>query len=134
MPEYRTSGAFLDEQPSPHILSVAPAIPSSRDPRWQAPGRASLVPAHAGHRNQLEGVFPWRRKDQPTDPLPSKSSFSACNARPVHTDGKVEDRRGSLGPMANAPFPIPAHQTERADFRHSAFRLASTQGPRWSAA
>ena len=25
-------------------------------------------------------------------------------------------------------------QTERADFRHSAFRLASTQGPRWSAA
>ena len=25
--------------------------------------------------------------------------------------GRVEDRRGSLGPMANAPFPIPAHRT-----------------------
>jgi hypothetical protein len=24
--------------------------------------------------------------------------------------GKVEDGRGSLGPMASAPFPIPAHQ------------------------
>jgi len=31
-------------------------------------------------------------------------------------------------------FPIPAHQTERADFRHAAFRSASPQGPRWSAA
>jgi hypothetical protein len=27
--------------------------------------------------------------------------------------------------MANTPFPIPAHQTERADLRHSAFRLVS---------
>jgi hypothetical protein len=42
--------------------------------------------------------------------------------------GRVEDGRGSLGPMANAPFPIPAHQTGRADFRHPAFRLASPQG------
>ena len=39
--------------------------------------------------------------------------------------GRVEDGRGSLGPLANAPFPIPAHQTGRADFRHPAFRLAS---------
>ena len=45
-------------------------------------------------------------------------------------NGRVEDGRGSLGPMANAPFPIPAHQTERADFRHSAFRLASPKGTR----
>src|SRR4051794_1495625 len=29
--------------------------------------------------------------------------------------------------MANAPFPIPAHQTGRADFRHPAFRPASPQ-------
>jgi hypothetical protein len=28
--------------------------------------------------------------------------------------GRVEDGRGSLGPMANAPFPIPAHRTGRA--------------------
>jgi hypothetical protein len=32
--------------------------------------------------------------------------------------------------MAIAPFPIPAHQTGRADFRHPAFRLASPQGTR----
>src|SRR5450432_1535913 len=44
--------------------------------------------------------------------------------------GRVEDGRGSLGPMANAPFPIPAHQTGRADFRHPAFRPASPCGPR----
>src|SRR5260370_38534835 len=44
--------------------------------------------------------------------------------------GRVEDGRGSLGPMANAPFPIPAHQTGRADFRHPAFRLASPRDTR----
>ena len=56
------------------------------------------------------------------------------NPAGVGCKGRVEDGRGSLGPKANAPFPIPAHQTERADFRHSAFRLASPQDPRWSAA
>src|SRR5262249_21789848 len=47
--------------------------------------------------------------------------------------GRVEDGRGSLGPTAIAPFPIPAHQTGRADFRHPAFRLASPQGTRRAA-
>src|SRR6266481_5666549 len=32
--------------------------------------------------------------------------------------------------MANAPSPIPAHQTGRADFRHPAFRPASPQSTR----
>jgi len=27
------------------------------------------------------------------------------------SSGRVENGRGSLGPMANAPFPIPAHRT-----------------------
>ena len=44
--------------------------------------------------------------------------------------GKVEDGRGSSGPLAIAPFPIPVHQTGRADFRHPAFRLASPRGTR----
>src|SRR5215472_13417420 len=35
---------------------------------------------------------------------------------------------------SHSPFPIPAHQTECADFRQSAFRLAAPQGPRWSVA
>jgi ABC transporter substrate binding protein len=43
---------------------------------------------------------------------------------------RVEDGRGSLGPMASAPFPILAHRTGRADRRHPALRLASLQGPR----
>ena len=43
---------------------------------------------------------------------------------------RVEDGRGSLGPMANAPFPIPAHRTGRADFRHPALRPASSPGYR----
>jgi hypothetical protein len=39
----------------------------------------------------------------------------------------VESRMGAVawGPLAITPFPIPAHQTGRADFRHPAFRLAS---------
>src|SRR5690242_1489345 len=43
--------------------------------------------------------------------------------------GRVEDGRGSLGPMANAPFPISAHRTGRAELPHPALRLASPQGP-----
>src|SRR5258707_8961544 len=48
----------------------------------------------------------------------------------------VESRMGAVawGPLAIAPFPIPAHQTGRADFRHPAFRLASPQGTRRPAA
>jgi hypothetical protein len=34
------------------------------------------------------------------------------------------------GSLANAPSPIPAHQTGRADFRHPAFRLASPRDTR----
>jgi hypothetical protein len=43
--------------------------------------------------------------------------------------GRVEDGRGSLGPLANAPFPISAHRTVDPDFRSTALRLASPQGP-----
>ena len=50
--------------------------------------------------------------------------------RPMSVNGRVEDGRGSLGPMANAPFPIPAHQTGRADFRHpTGFTARPTTGP-----
>ena len=40
-------------------------------------------------------------------------------------ESRVEDGRGGLGPMANTPFPFPAHRTGRADFRHPALRLTS---------
>src|SRR5262249_6829311 len=41
---------------------------------------------------------------------------------------RVEDGHGGLGHMANAPFPILAHRTGRADLRHPALRLASARG------
>src|SRR6476660_10368701 len=53
----------------------------------------------------------------------------ALAAAPNVSDGRVEDGRGSLGPEASAPFPIPAHRTGHADLRHPALRLASPQGP-----
>src|SRR5215469_13575067 len=45
-------------------------------------------------------------------------------------DGRVEDGRGSWGPMAITPFPISAHRTGGPDFRSPALRLASPQGTR----
>ena len=43
--------------------------------------------------------------------------------------GGVEDRRGAR-PTGSRPFPIPAHQTGRADFPHPASRLASSPSTR----
>jgi len=40
----------------------------------------------------------------------------------------VELRKGAVARVA--PFPFPAHRTGRADFRHPALRLASSQGTR----
>jgi hypothetical protein len=45
-------------------------------------------------------------------------------------EGGVEERRGSLGPAGNAPSPLPARQTGRAQLRHPASRLASSSGTR----
>ncbi len=42
----------------------------------------------------------------------------------------VEKRRGGLGPVGITPFPLPAHQTGRADFPHPASRPASPQSTR----
>ena len=44
--------------------------------------------------------------------------------------GGVEERRGGLGPVSITPFPLPAHQTGRADFPHPASRPASPQSTR----
>ena len=48
----------------------------------------------------------------------------------INSHGECDRKRGSLGPLAIAPFPIPAHQTGRADFQHPVFRLASPRGTR----
>ena len=44
----------------------------------------------------------------------------------VNVFSRVEDGRGSLGHSATPPFPIPAHQTGRADFRPSGFPTSFT--------
>ena len=49
---------------------------------------------------------------------------------PFRGTRRVEDGRGGLSRAAIAPFPIPAHRTGRADFRHPALRLVSPRGPR----
>ena len=52
-----------------------------------------------------------------------------CN-RSKCRDGRVEDGRGGWRPEAITPFPVPAHRTGRADFRHPALRPASSRGIR----
>src|SRR3954467_9898436 len=48
----------------------------------------------------------------------------------------VESRTGAVAwaLCGNTPFPVPAHQTGRADFPHPAFRLVSPRGTRRRAA
>lgn len=59
----------------------------------------------------LDEVAEWQNR-----PLEALYPLEIC---------RVEDGRGGI-----APFPVPAHQTGRADFPHPAFRLASPQSPR----
>ena len=60
-------------------------------------------------------------------PYPRRARSSASRAL---SRGGVEERRGGLGPMGITPFPLPAHQTGRADFPHPASRPASPQSTR----
>ena len=62
-----------------------------------------------------------------------RCTFDDCpsgGSRRHVSDGRVEDGRGSWGPMAITPFPISAHRTGGPDFRSPALRLASPQGTR----
>jgi len=64
-------------------------------------------------------------------PQPSFLTLLASGWSPVYPcHGRVEDGRGSWGPMAITPFPISAHRTGGPDFRSPALRLASPQGTR----
>src|SRR5262249_47025588 len=105
----------------------AQAMSKGTDPRKQHQGdKGRSRPNRAGF---LAGIGSAHRAG--IKYIRKRTEIAQCK---VGSCGRDEDGRGSLGPKANAPFPIPAHQTERADFRHSAFRLASPQDPRWSAA
>src|SRR5712672_3093545 len=74
------------------------------------------------------------RQSRRVTPIP-KASAEAPFSDALDPDlrfwvGRVEDGRGSWGPMAITPFPISAHRTGGPDFRSPALRLASPQGTR----
>ncbi len=81
--------------------------------------RASIHPVTRTNR------LPATRSNRPVWVVPSSTS----DTRLLGARG-VEERRGGLGPMGITPFPLPAHQTGRADFPHPASRPASPQGTR----
>ena len=64
----------------------------------------------------------------PTSSAPT--GFNEAGAHTPRIGGGVEERRGGLGPVGITPFPLPAHQTGRADFPHPASRPASPQSTR----
>ena len=55
--------------------------------------------------------------------------MAKSRTRPVRMS-RVEDGRGGCALKNPAPFPVPAHQTGRADFQHPAFRLTLPYDPR----
>src|SRR6516162_918382 len=70
---------------------------------------------------------PWSpRWNLPVNP--SDRTFAPIDR--LFRGGRVEDGRGSWGPMAITPFPISAHRTGGPDFRSPALRLASPRGTR----
>jgi len=58
--------------------------------------------------------------------LSDRETRRNARERSAFPRSRVEDGRGGLSLLAIAPFPIPAHQTGRADFPHPAFRLDSS--------
>ena len=82
--------------------------------------RTNRLPATRSNR-QLSGWF--------LPPLVIRAFWAHCD--PARQEIRAfEERRGGLGPMGITPFPLPAHQTGRADFPHPASRPASPQGTR----
>src|SRR5215813_11329827 len=97
-----------------------------RPTRKIAPHLPFVIPAGIGSIGWIPalGTRGFRR------PLSDLSTDLPVRCHGSGRDGRVEDGRGSLGPIANAPFPIPAHRTGRAALPHPALRLASPRGTR----
>ncbi len=58
------------------------------------------------------------------------SGRRGCILSPYQANVESRMGAGALSIKLVVPFPIPAHQTRRADFPHRAFRPASSSGPR----
>ncbi len=106
-------------------------------PRSFAPSLSAYAPqAHDG-RGGGRTRKPFSPTSEPDSPAMEKAPRVRTSDRyepsaltapevPRRPLGRVEDGRGRC-----APFPVPAHQIGRADFRHPAFRLASPHSFRW---
>src|SRR3954453_6421021 len=123
---------------------ISPARVSVRPSRWSAaaskntppselsrpPSKAAVtfLPPMAGKENpgsissSMAGVaIPVRHQAWSQHPnLTPNQELGPCPPAKPSRLGRVEDGRSS-----SAPFPVPAHQTGRADFPHPAFRLVS---------
>jgi hypothetical protein len=97
------------------------AAPAERGGRGPRAARSGSPPRRFTGRWCLSSNFRrgCRINGAPPRPLDLRALPDPCTAAKQHC-GRVEDGRGSLGPMANAPFPIPAHRHGHADFRHPA--------------
>jgi len=65
-----------------------------------------LAAAHHAGFKTVGSLRVWRRGAELFDSLTRFPVFPSA-PKPKDRFGRVEDGRGSLGPMANAPFPIP---------------------------
>jgi hypothetical protein len=80
----------------------------------QLPRRTSSL------RNPQHLTDPVRRAGQPAG-----ASCNPSDCKSAIYAGPPDVSRGEDGRGSNAPFPVPAHQTGRADFPHPAFRPVS---------
>jgi hypothetical protein len=89
------------------------------------PGYGSSLVSNSGDLTFLDASLPltdlghcgaWLQLSNQVSSAP-RSGPSFCAAA-NSSFGRVEDGRGSLGPMAITPFPIPAHRTGRAELPH----------------
>jgi len=87
---------------------------------WEAYKRVKANQGAAGVDEQSIAVFERDLKGN-LYKIWNRMSSGSYFPSPVRT-GRVEERRGAR-PTGSRSFPLPAHQTGRADFPHPAFRL-----------
>src|SRR5215211_7928820 len=118
------------------VILARPGRWAGAPPRPAPPRAAAASVSTANHARHVSANFALASSRLAQNPGDGSFPLSRTADMPSLTsgrNGRVEDGCGSLGPMANAPFPIPAHRTGRADLRHPALRLASPQGTRHAA-
>ncbi len=139
VPRRTRTGAHVGCFPLPRGLPLISGGSASAT-SLSRPAQASLELRPVGSLNRprrplSQGFDPSGYPDQPPASYQIKPTTvwvvpsSTSDTRLLGARG-VEERRGGLGPVGITPFPLPAHQTGRADFPHPASRPASPQSTR----